>query len=241
MEHSVETLLKSVKKTASLLRLEPRPDDLPQTASKFGGVPYSEQGEEWPVCAGCRAPLSFICQVDLKETALRIGPGIGFFTFFYCWECAPWGAVDEEPGSWHLRLYPRVDLSLMVRVRPPAAVTVTRSCGVSVAIAPSYPSWPTLLNIRPDAARLFAQEKDVEPSEVYEDAVEQLVGEQDYYSRVGGYPEWIQDDETPDGMILLAQVESEEDADISWGDAGCAYLFVSQTTPHASRLIVQCH
>lgn len=241
MEDSIDKLLKSVKKTASLLRLEPRPDDLPAIASKFGGVPYIQQGEDWPVCTGCQAPLSFICQMDLKETALRIRTGTGFFTLFYCWECAPWGAVDEEPGRWILRLYPGADPALMARVRPPDTVTVTRPCGIRVVIAASYPSWVTLLKIRPDAEHLFAQEQEAVLADIYEDEVEQLVGEQDYYSRVGGYPEWIQDDETPEGMILLAQIESEEDADISWGDAGCAYLFLSPDASHTTRLIVQCH
>ena len=34
--------------------VEPRPSDkaLPATATKFGGTPYAERGDRWPICGG---------------------------------------------------------------------------------------------------------------------------------------------------------------------------------------------
>lgn len=44
---------------------------------------------------------------------------------------------------------------------------------------------------------------------------------------LGGWPEFVQSDETPDGMTLLLEMEESEAATLMWGDAGTAQLWMS--------------
>ena len=78
------------------------------------------------------------------------------------------------------------------------------------------------------------------PWEVYREAVARIVGEQDIASCVGGYSHWIQGDNTPEGAVLLAQIDSEHEAGIMWGDVGCVYLFLATGREPQISLTLQC-
>jgi uncharacterized protein YwqG len=82
---------------------------LPLIGSHFGGIPYAEAGEEWPVCPTCKTSLTFIGQIDTKSGFNQPPEGVALFTFFYCWECFPWGLKDEVKGTWVVRTYAEPD------------------------------------------------------------------------------------------------------------------------------------
>jgi hypothetical protein len=54
--------------------------------TQFGGMPYLEQGEDWPTCKFCREtrnehqPLCFVWQIDITEVFERKG----LYTFYSC-------------------------------------------------------------------------------------------------------------------------------------------------------------
>ncbi|RPK93802.1 hypothetical protein EES46_04975 [Streptomyces sp. ADI98-10] len=73
-------------------------------ATRFGGLPTMEEGETWPLCDGCADDLTFVAQVDHARDGLHDTLPIGFFTFFYCWNCHPWGR-DRDRGGWLVRSY----------------------------------------------------------------------------------------------------------------------------------------
>jgi hypothetical protein len=45
-------------------------------------------------------------------------------------------------------------------------------------------------------------------------------------SNLGAFPDFVQDDETPEGFEILANFEEDEICNIMWGDAGTAQLWV---------------
>src|ERR1044071_2526007 len=81
-------------------------DDLPVAGSHFGGVPYMESGETWPICPSCGLALGLVCQVDTREGVHEEPRGIGLITFYYCEECKPLGVGYNTPqvaGEWVVR------------------------------------------------------------------------------------------------------------------------------------------
>src|SRR5262249_49402037 len=96
----LEDLLKPLVLKALVLDVRKARTPLPLTASKFGGVPYHEPGEDWPKCPSCTKSLAFICQLDLSRTSHPARESVPFFTFFYCWHCSPWGYQSERKGEW---------------------------------------------------------------------------------------------------------------------------------------------
>ncbi|HET6893381.1 MAG TPA: DUF1963 domain-containing protein, partial [Pyrinomonadaceae bacterium] len=84
-----------------------------------------------------------------------------------------------------------------------------------------------------------------EPVDDYEAAVKSLGGETEFCTLVGGYAHWMQGEYTPvcdhcqSRMNLLTQIDSELDADVMWGDAGCIYLFHCDNHPREVKLILQ--
>jgi hypothetical protein len=202
--------------------------------SRFGGRPYAEAGDSWLVCGACGRPLTFICQIRMADCAHHPIPGIGLFTFYYCWECFPQEGGAETAGQWIVRLYgdPQEGKAVSIEPPQPGAPVQTIPCGVTMQPTRSLPDWDGIAVWCPEAADLSAQADADEPWQPYLSTAEQLVGEADYATMVGGYPHWVQSDATPicpgcgQRMELLAQIDSERAAGITWGDAGLVYLFV---------------
>lgn len=79
----------------------------------------------------------------------------------------------------------------------------------------------------------------------YEKVVQKLIGGQDFQSQLGGYPRWVQGESTPvlnngENMKLLFQIDSEENAELMWGDVGLVYVFYDEQTKRV-EFTLQCH
>lgn len=233
---TLEQILKPLVLRATVLHVEKSSRPLSAIATKFGGVPYLETKEAWPQCCTCKQSLSFVCQVDLRETSHPARERIPFFTFFYCWQCFPWG----DQGEWAVRIYNDPMERKAVAVQPPLQVGHAAECRVSFTERSSLPDWEGAQLWCPDAMDLSCQANSDAPWEAYQSAVEKIVGDQKIETCVGGYPRWIQGEETPDKADLLAQIDSVDDAGIMWGDVGCVYLFVSKGPTPQMSLKLQC-
>jgi uncharacterized protein YwqG len=95
-----------------------------------------------------------------------------------------------------------------------------------------------------DLSSVLDRKSDWEP---YQKMVQKLLPEYNSWnwSTLGAYPQWIQSGETPknskqENMKLLFQLDSEDNADIMWGDAGCIYLFYDINTQETA-FILQCN
>lgn len=254
-EDRVKQLLRPLLRTRTVLEPAERPPvkrELVET--HFGGLPTVEDGETWPVCEGCADDLTFVAQVDYVHDGLHDRLPIGFFTFFYCWNCRPWGR-KKEPGGWLVRAYtelvlpqvaahstdpafeerhvsPRLERSL------PHGVGVSLHCPELWDLVPgdsgSHEAWANWRVV--DHAALDLTRERVRAPHLRNAGV-----------AIGGYPYWANGgDETPScpdceqPMELLLQIEPTELTDACWGDVGTLYLFMCRTHTHRTGLRIQC-
>jgi len=250
-EDHVTQLLRPLLRTRTVLEPAERPSAA-LVETRFGGLPVMEYGETWPVCDGCADDMKFVVQVDYAHDGLHDRLPILFFTFFYCWNCHPWGR-DEKPG-WLVRSYTELLL-------PQAAV---RSTGPDFEERHTSPrlerSLPDRVGVRLHCPELW----DLVPGdsgsrdawanwEVLDGAAVQLTREhvraphlRNTGVALGGYPYWANGgDETPrcpdceHPMELLLQIRPTDLTDALWGDVATLYLFMCRTHTDRTGLRIQ--
>jgi uncharacterized protein YwqG len=226
--------------------IKPR-QQLPPTSTRFGGTPYFESPDSWPICGGCNHPLTFILQWNLADCPHSQSTCL--FTFFYCHECGSWGDIPADlKNACAVRRYPNPsDAKAKLLEDDSPEQSRTKECAVKLELIQSLPDWEGLSDIAPDLAQLSAAADENEPWAAYQTAVEELLGaEPDFHTQIGGYPHWVQGADIPEckacskSMRLLAQIDSEEDAGLMWGDSGSVYLFECSAHPDQIAMRLQC-
>jgi uncharacterized protein YwqG len=249
-QHGLSTMADLVSLLRPLLlpatKLTPRKAQLPlaesQLRSHFGGLPYFETGEAWPTTETGQ-PLDFIMQVVASEGA-ELPDGIGLVQLFYSWEEFPW---DTDQEGWLVKTYPAVSAERAQIIARPASLTEPVFCEIDFTPIQTLPGWDGIDDY-PEGATATALASvlnEEEPWEAYRQAVEQLIGEQDFESTLGGYPAWVQGaanpvDEMGKNWPLLFQLDSEGAAGIMWGDTGLVYVFYDPEQAREFFFVLQC-
>lgn len=224
-----------------------RGEALSPIATKFGGIPYMEQGDEWTACGGCDEPLSFIFQCNLAECPHSSSRGL--FTFFYCHSCSSWGDIPPDvENAWIVHRYDSPDASKAAKIDDQTSEDVRlNKCACDLVVAKSLPDWEGVNDLGPAIAKLSAKQNKEEPWAAYQAAAIELLGsESDMRTQISGYPMWVQGaepiecEECGEFMRLLAQIDSEEKAGLMWGDSGMVYLFECPEHPSAVQMRLQC-
>jgi uncharacterized protein YwqG len=216
---------------------------------RLGGLPHLPATEEWPLWEG-HGPLSFVASVDcavLPSAALDIAlPPSGTLAFFYFD-----GQLDEgfavvapdEPDTWAGArvLYVPADVPVTERaapegIRPYPGIPLT----ARVETTAPYPEHPVV-------HREFAPMSDDHP--VWDDDFEDALREHfdGVGHRIGGHASPVQGEveaEVARGAlggppwddprineevlrwVLLAQFDTDDDADMMWGDCGALYWLI---------------
>lgn len=234
------------------------PDD--PLASKFGGKPYFEDNEDWPICSRCQNAMHFICQLDLRQCSAADLPAdhFGLISFFYCWKCYPF--ETGAPGwmfSYHerpaLEKYRALEMpaknenrNLLAKlISPPAKLTVP--CTVKLIEAISIPEYEEFEGLVPETSRLMLD--DLDAVDQYYDLLEEIEarGADDCLTQVGGYGAWIQGKpellchECGSELQLLVQIGSEKHAGIMFGDGGAIYITYCREHPDVLLMESQCY
>lgn len=236
----------------------------------LGGLPDLDARHHWPLWKG--APQSFLAQLDLA--ALRLGggpdwlPERGALFFFYDAEQSTWGFDPADRGSWTV-IYdpsgfattpltpPRLPAHALFRQRP-----LGGRPGMSRPDA-------ELMNVPPP-------EIDTPEYEAYEARLQADAPENAPWHQVAGYPAAIQSSEmalecqlasngvylgdgygyaSPKGKALeagvkdwrlLFQIDSDDDANMTWGDLGRLYFWVREEEARRGDfanvwMILQCY
>ncbi|HVP10294.1 MAG TPA: DUF1963 domain-containing protein [Phycisphaerae bacterium] len=251
MKEELVARLKLLVKEATVLKLVAAPDapTEPGTDTHFGGLPYAEEGDKWPVCTTCKKPLSFICQLNMKDRKDADPPSSGLYTVFYCWKCSPDDPSMLRRGEWLVKCYPHPKKKAAIKLKDKSdKATRTKSCTVEYRLVDSLPDWEGLGTRDPELMLAWLFNTGPEPGEAYEEEREKLIKhkEKEAVSQIGGYPVWILFDSTPlcgvcnKPKALLVQIKSEEAAGLKWGDSGSVYFFVCPEHSATVDLFMQC-
>lgn len=208
--------------------------------SHFGGQPYFEKGEKWPMTRSGRN-MQFIFQV-FNEEGLELPQEIKLIQFFYDWEEFPWDTTDD---GWLVKIYKELDVKNIVNIPRPAELDESKYCAIKFKPIKALPDWEGIDAACDKASAVSCALNSEEPWDAYENAVKRLVGEEDYLSQLGGYPKWVQGESTPknkngEHMKLLFQIDSEENAELMWGDVGLVYVFYDEKSGETA-FNLQCH
>lgn len=210
-------------------------------SSKFGGEPYAQSSDVWPVCPSCKNELVFVSQFNKEEND-------ELFTFFYCFECFPWGLPDEEKGQWVIRRYKMPSMTQYKKITPSQTNEYSPiPCTTHAKTVRVLPDWEGLESFSIDAENLCCELDSDNPWEEYNSAFLRNRCLDDYATLVGGYPRWVQGEAVNkcstcgEELQFLAQIDSEDSAGIMWGDVGLVYLFQCNNHPDEFHLELQCH
>jgi uncharacterized protein YwqG len=265
----VEDLSRHVRSAVRLSTT--RVDDMPLGGSRIGGTPDLAPGMTWPRREG--VPLAFLAQINLREVEQVLGesplPRSGQLWFFFEVEGWPSGSKPSDAGG-AVVLFDDGTAGLEPTV-PPADLpkrAVFPACSVTME---PYEDIPSLTNERWLDERLEDGHRD----ETYDDIAAYLTsGWSTDPHKLLGYANPVQDvmelgcELVTNGITfaerrkeaervkeleprardwrLLLQVESDGNAGMMWGDAGCLYFWIREEDLRAARfdrtwLMFQCH
>ena len=223
----LENLIKPIARDAAKLTIKrsEMPPENPkdtQLKSHFGGQPYFEKGEEWPVTKDGNR-LDFVFQFFNTENKY-LPENIKLIQFYYDYEKSPWFTKDE---GWLIKVYEQLDKENIILIENtdlPKAY-----CEIECENIKSLPDEYDLELINKNADML-SQILDEEDS--YFKIAERLNANHDLHSQIGGYPDWLQGSAYPDDTdyIFLFQIDSEGEAGLHWGDCGLVYAFYNPKT-----------
>jgi uncharacterized protein YwqG len=237
--------------------------------SHFGGSPNLPAGIVWPERNGAR--LTFLARMSLSEVhaafAIEWLPADGALLFFYDVDEQPWGFDPKDRGGWRV-LHVR---DLAAPALPPAndpdsAAPALRFHFMAfrpIDVLPSFDREPVMAlqlnDAESDAYDALANEVFMEapkhqvgglPAAVQGDGMElesQLASNGLYCGDESGYS-----DPRAESLAagagnwrLLFQIDSDDDLDVMWGDAGTIYFWVEAEAAREHRfenawLVLQC-
>ncbi|NOQ34298.1 MAG: DUF1963 domain-containing protein [Methylococcaceae bacterium] len=239
------------------------------TKSKLGGKPcVDEPSFQWPYVD--EVPLAFLAQLDLAElnAAFRIDwlPATGSLLFFYDVETMPWGFEPEDNQLWQVIYLAQAETEINFPNDLPQEFQFD---GVYLTAIKSE-QLPSLERAEAKALNLNEQQ-----AIAYEELSDRGLGEEPSH-QVSGYPDSVQTDgmelecqlvsnglSLDDGSAyqsekakkleagasdwrLLFQLDTDEDADMMWGDCGTLYFWIKEQDARAGDfsktwLILQCY
>ena len=238
------------------------------TRSWFGGRPLVNAADfVWPESDG--KPMAFLGQLDLAELTASHRfpwlPAVGSAVFFYDVEQMPWGFDPKDKGKWRVLYSKTVDTEMEYPASLPPAFRMKHSF-VSASRIERLPDIDSAvveaLNLSQDQLDAYAEFSDGDekhetvhqvggfPSPVQGNMMElecQLASNGIYVGTPEGYedPRAQALEAGARDWRLLLQIDSDDELDLMWGDAGMIYFWVREQDSLAMRfdgcwLILQC-
>jgi len=206
-------------------------------SSKFSGLPWLSEDEEWPLCPQCNKPMELFLQLNLREIPeeLKGKFGQGLIQLFYCTNTDPHCEVECEA-------YFPFAKSVLVRLVEPRGDGRKSNVPLKDYLpARLITGWEFMGYDFPgyEEGGEFLEEKGIELDEDEEELFsEELIpmgGD-----KIGGWPSWIQGVEYPlcpvcnKRMEMVFQIDSEDNLPYMFGDAGCGHI--TQCRKHKDKL-----
>lgn len=209
--------------------------------SKFSGIPYLKKDEVWPVCDVCNNQMQLFFQLnfDSLPEELKVQFGSGLLQFFCCTNFSN----NDACGKY--------DIEYQNNILIPPYEKAKTKC-VRIIRDTSYP----VKNVPFSKPKVEFEPKRIigwESKEDTPDFSELLLLDKNYQKagfenknalfgdKLLGWPAWIQGVRYPGCPICnrkmrhLFQIDSEDNLNYMWGDAGVGYI--SQCETHRDEVI----
>jgi len=238
LENLVKPLIKKATKII-VKKSSQMPNDT-QFKSHFGGQPYFENGEEFPKSRDSfrnKADLEFVFQIYNENSILP--ENIKLVQFYY--DLNGEMSFNTSDGGWCVKIYENLHPENVKIIEKPRKHNTVNYCEIEYMSIQSLPDWDGLESYSKNASMLSCVLDENKPWRNYKEIAEKLVGEQEYRSQLGGYPQWVQGNESPKSKNydLLFQIDSESDAGLMWGDCGLIYVFYNRENK-TTEYLLQC-
>lgn len=198
------------------------------TASKFGGLPYLRNENDWPVCQNCKKHMQLFLQLNLENLPIKQEQGI--IQLFYCTNTAPHCEVDCEAFF----PFAKSVVCRKINISQPSAIikpNIDELFGENKIIGwnaiDDYPHYEELADL--------GLEINVDDYAVLEEAEIGIPASGD---KLFGWPYWVQNVEYPNDrktqsqMKLLFQIDSEDNLPYMFGDSGVGHITQSPDDPN---------
>jgi uncharacterized protein YwqG len=229
--------------------------------SKIGGHPHLPKGYDWPWFQ--EKPLAFLAQINLADVAAfdtnHLLPKDGVLSFFYEGGVDVWGFDPQDKGGWRVFWF---EGAALTQTPPPEALEDAlrfRPCKVSFQSDATYPTdtweteqtllhdktpeqkeafwalWDAWEEEKPEAKhRLFGHPELVQ-GDIFLEA--QLASHGLYCGNETGYndPRAKQLEQGVPNWLLLLQLDTDDNADMMWGDVGTVYFTIPEEDLAARR------
>ena len=239
--------------------------------SRLGGLPALPRDVAWPSREG--KSLAFVAQINLEELPSLADEGFpvsGLLSFFYDAEQSTWGFDPGDAGSFAVLFAPDT-LAVDLRETWPRDVPEHaryRRCDLVPETIATLPPWESLLIDRLGLAR---EQLDLYMDVLERLSSERAWGVR---TLLGGYPDQIQGDMMLECELVsaglycgdatayqdprlplfkeqavswrqLLQIQSCDEAGMTWGDVGCLYYWIRDSDLRARRfdaawMVLQC-
>lgn len=223
------------------------------THTKLGGKPYIDSALfQWPHVDN--EPLAFIAQLDLAELATTLNidwlPTTGILLFFYDIETMPSGLEVNDNELWKVIYFEQSNTEANF---PANLIEEFRFESIYLE-AIKIEQLPSQQRDEVIDLNLSASQK-----EAYEELCDREIGDQPTH-QISGFPDCIQDDDmeltcqqltqnqnsTINDWRLLLQLDTDENAEMIWGDCGTLYFWIREQDAKKYafdkvRLILQCY
>ena len=207
------------------------------TTSKFGGTPWLDAGESWPICPHCQTAMPLFFQLNLAQLPAATAGiyGRGLLQLFYCTACDD--AWEPFVETSLVRLVQSVGASPPPPPPPQTALPAKQITGWDAFNDLPNPQDHAQLGLEYDydfgtPLRTIvsgpALDAAIEVCDV-DDLAEQI-GTAAIGDKLAGWPHWIQGAEYPScprcgcQMRHVLQLDSEDHLPFMFGDAGIGHL-----------------
>ena len=266
LEELAERILRLARPAVRLRTTKARDEKLPIGSSKIGGFPDLRRDIDWPTWNEQR--LAFLGQLNLSDVQrfafCEVLPKQGLLQFFYDREQRTWGFDPKDRGSWCVRLEP--DLHGLERS---FADSHYPTCRLDAHETMTLPAWECY-----DFQQLAISSHDREEYFRILDEVESTESDPNPLHQVLGNPSPIQGDMQSECQLvsnglycggpagydnqrakelvsgaadwqLLFQLDSDDTAEMMWGDAGRLYFWITRAALKSRRfgeawMVLQC-
>ncbi|HEY6972490.1 MAG TPA: YwqG family protein [Candidatus Angelobacter sp.] len=231
-------------------------------SSHIGGLPDLPAGADWPSVNG--TPLGLVAQFNLTDIQpfdkSGLLPSSGSLFFFYDSQQGAWGFDPNDRDYWRVLFHPGPAIDLKRASAPDKLSEVWKECAVQFSSQPTVPENPpegvpddedqyfklrNYLGAFMTHHQLLGHESPVQGDVKLEC---QLVSNGLYCGDASGYqdPRAKELERGADDWLLLFQADSDDNAEMMWGDVGRLYFCIRKQDLRDRRfdkvwMVFQCH